>query len=118
MRNRRSAIFLTELLAAILIFAVAAGVSIRIFAFARTRADDSRDLGRAVLAAESAAERWRAGDDTADARYFDRDWEPCAESGAAYTLTLAASGQTAEIRVSGGGETIYTLSVRRTGGGS
>jgi len=120
-RNRRTGtgLFLTELLAAVLIFSLAAGVSMRIFAFARARADDSRDLSGAVLAAESAAEEWKAGGGTLPTVYYDKSWQPCAAEKASFTLTMTeGDDHTARFEIAGGGRTVYALTARRTGGGS
>lgn len=126
-------LFLLELLPAILVFAFAAAVCMQIFAFARNRANESRNLSSAVLAAESAAECWKAADGDLEetARmldgacgnggvtvWYERDWMPCAQPQASFRLTLAADGErAARITVFAGGDVLYTLSVRRTGGG-
>jgi hypothetical protein len=127
--SSRTALFLMELTLVILFFALSAAVGMQVFAAAKSSADGSRDLSAAVLAAESAAECWKAsGGDLgacaelmgAEARdgvltqSFGGDWQ---RSGEEYTLTLSPEGATASIKVEKtDGKEIYALAARALGG--
>ena len=123
----RTNLFLLELILVILFFSLCAAVCTGVFAAAKQTADRSRDLGSAVLLAESAAECFKAssGDLDACAAYlgaardgdtvtqtFNKDWQP-AQAGAAFTLRLRADETEALIRVNdaAGGE-VYSLFTR------
>jgi len=58
--------FLLELLMTVLIFSVAAAVSLRLFAAADRISRESQQLDRAVLAAQNAAECLKAGETPED----------------------------------------------------
>ena len=97
-----------ELALALLIFACCAGCCLRLFAAARTMAEESRAIGQAASAAQAAAECWKktGGDLEATARLLSAETGdgsltmPCAEDG---TLTLTdAGGRVAEIVVTDG----------------
>ena len=115
-------LFLVELVLAIGFFAMIAAVCVRLFAAAGLTAADSRAKSQAVLAAESAAECFKAaGGDLektaaylgADAGqedtlilYYDEDWQLQTEPGT-YRLKLQRSQEPeglalADIRVSDG----------------
>ena len=104
----KSSLFLLELLIMIGFFAVASVVCINLFVQAHLRSIGSRDLNRAVIAAQSAAETFKAagGDSRRAAEilggflggsdevvlYYDSRWQPAAaieERG--YTLRMFTS---------------------------
>jgi hypothetical protein len=64
--NSRSVLFLTELIIAILIFALSMGICGGVFASAFMTATAGTNLNRAVFLSESAAEAFHAYDDLAD----------------------------------------------------
>ena len=125
MRRQRAAgmqLLLVKLVLAIGFFALIAAVCIRLFSAAGLTAADSRAKSRAVLAAESAAECFKAaggdlektaaylgaaaGQENTLILYYDADWQPQAEAGL-YRLELRRSQEPgglalAEIQVSGG----------------
>lgn len=61
MRNRRSGLFLTELVLDLLIFALCSVVCVSLFVRARSLSERSGLLAEAVAAAQTAAEQVRAG---------------------------------------------------------
>ena len=128
--SSRTGLFLMELTLVILFFSLSAAVSMQVFAAAKNTADGSRDLSAAVLAAESAAECWKASGGDLDAcvalmdaelrenslsQSYDENWQ---RGGEAYTLTLRPEDTAAVISVEkSDGEEIYALTVRALGGG-
>lgn len=83
---------LIELIVAVALFSVAAAICVRLFAGAKTISDEAAQLSRAVVAAQSAAECFKASDGdcaetaricagktTADGFEvsYDRDFTPC-----------------------------------------
>ncbi len=110
--NRRSGLLLMELTLSLLIFSVCAGICLRIFAYSKSLSDDSRALNGAVLAATTAAERYKAGGGWISMSYcYDKDWNE-AEAGP-YRLTLSEQDDgEADIVVSDDTGVIYTLTVR------
>lgn len=105
---RRTNLFLTELIACVLIFAVCAGVFLRLFANARETTDDARTLTRAVTAAQSVAECVRAagGDAALAASYLD------GAQGADGAITYTDDGLTVTAADMGG---YYDVKVVRDG---
>ncbi|MDR2530959.1 MAG: hypothetical protein LBC65_05420 [Oscillospiraceae bacterium] len=59
-RSAKTSLFLIELLAALLLFAFCAAISVRLFAAANRRLKDAQDLTAAVQLANSAAELYKA----------------------------------------------------------
>jgi hypothetical protein len=131
----KSSLFLLELLIIIAFFAVASAVCIRLFARAHVVSVDSRDLNRAVIVAQSAAETFKAacGDQQAMARilggvigpgeeillYYDSGWHPVPEqheNGYAMRVHTRLEGylMVADIGVfkAGGGE-VFSLEAAR-----
>ena len=115
MKNSRlsgSGLLLLEMLTAVLVFAISAAVCMRIFAEARTNTEYSRDLGYAVIEAQSAAESYKAlGDPSAAAELlggektndgfvitYDENWRKSADD-TVYILTLTETVDRANIRV-------------------
>ncbi|MDR3295631.1 MAG: hypothetical protein LBT26_07380 [Clostridiales Family XIII bacterium] len=117
--NSRSILFLTELIIAILIFALCMGICGGVFARSFAAATTSTNLSKAVFHVESAAEAFHSYSDAAgfaariegtlDAAdsvfvYYDKDWEPVADpADARFTLSVEISRdgalETAEFRV-------------------
>jgi hypothetical protein len=108
--NSRSALFLTELIIAILIFALSMGICGALFVHSFTATSKSTNLNNAVFLASSAAEAFHAYDDPADiARrlggfipedgtddtvivYYDKDWNVSdSPDGAVFTLVASLS---------------------------
>lgn len=107
---------LFELVIAIGFFAVFAAVFVRLFFTAHETAKNSADVGSAVIAAQNAAECFKAGTDAE--LFFDDEWRPTKSSGAAFHLRLSDSADhgvvTEKIDVcSASGETLYTLTVKK-----
>ncbi|MEG2678532.1 MAG: hypothetical protein RR949_01260 [Oscillospiraceae bacterium] len=97
---KKGTLVLLELLCNILIFALCAAVCVGILGHAKTISEESATLTDAVLLAQSAAERNRAG-------LWDGD---TVEDGYTVTLTPAAGGgKAAVITVSVGEKPVYTL---------
>ncbi|MDR2771743.1 MAG: hypothetical protein LBB57_06870 [Clostridiales Family XIII bacterium] len=132
--NSRSVLFLTELIIAILIFALSMGICGGVFASAFMTATTGTNLNRAVFLSESAAEAFHAHDDLAEFAaeigghpaedgagaivYYDEDWQAQdAPDGARYTLIarLSEDGDLirAEIDVLRGEQSIFDLSTSR-----
>ena len=132
-RGSKTGLFLMELLLVILFFSIASAVCLRGFAAAWQKSRDSADLGGAVLAAQSAAEYWKAagGDPVQTAalmkgtlsgnrigQCYDADWVPVDSEQAVFCLQLNWDGASAEIQVARlGGAVLYTLQVQSLGGG-
>ena len=117
-KRSRTPLLLMELALALLIFAFCAGCCLRLFAAARTMAEESRSIGQAVSAAQAAAECWKktGGDLEVTARLLSAETGdgsltmPCAEEG---TLTLTdAGGRVAEIVVTDGAGERFALRVK------
>lgn len=97
---KKGTLVLLELLCNILIFALCAAVCVGILGRAKTLSRESAALTDAVLLAQSAAERNRAGLWTGDS----------VQDGYTVTLTPALEGgKAAVITVSAGEKTVYTL---------
>lgn len=117
--NRRTSygneLTLLELIIVIGLFAVFMVVNLRIFASAHKISEDSDRLSHAIIAAENAAECFKAGLDPILS--YDASWLPTAENRAEYVLTLEKSSKndvsTAEIAVTdkNDGE-IFNLTVK------
>ena len=129
----KSSLFLMELILVILFFAISAAVCIRVFVSAEQTAERSRDLSCAVLAAQSAAECYRAsGGDPETAAVllsgsaadsgltvgYDADWQRTAAAEPPYRLELVQDGNCADITVrkADAAEPIYILHIRIPGG--
>jgi hypothetical protein len=125
----KSTLFLIEQLIVIAIFALCSAACIRILTSAYFDARDSRDIGHAILIAESSAESFKAvsGDiekvadilgwiyssvDGAPAvfAYFDRNWQACGIDDAYYILSLVGgSSEPASPLISSGEVSVKTL---------
>lgn len=103
--NRRTSfgneLTLLELIIVIGLFAVFSAVNLRIFATAHKISEDSVRLSHAIVAAENAAECFKAG--LEPALFYDEGWLPTEESLAEYVVTLEQFSKngvsTAEITV-------------------
>ncbi|MDR2088403.1 MAG: hypothetical protein LBP73_03500 [Clostridiales Family XIII bacterium] len=130
--NARSLLFLTELIIAILIFALSMGICGGVFANAFMTAAAGTNLNEAVFLSESAAEAFHAYEDVADFAaciggslsdggavvYYDKDWQPqSAPDGAQFTLVARISEEggllTATIDVSRGAKSLFELTTAK-----
>lgn len=100
----KSSLFLMELIIVLMFFSLCAATCMQIFANAKVKTDYSRDLTNAAFVAESVAEVYKAvgGDLEATASkcdgeavpdgvmkiYYDKDWNPTAQDGAVYVMTV------------------------------
>jgi hypothetical protein len=101
----KSAIFLIELIFAILLFSVTAGICVRLFVQAHFVTTQSRDLSMAVTASRSAAERMKvleadtgalqqqiSGSVLVDADhlvvYYDKEWQTTDAQQAVYCMDI------------------------------
>ena len=132
--NPKSVLFLTELILAIMIFALCMGICGSIFVKSYEVTRSSSNLSSAVFLAENAAEAFRMEDDPlilADyisgivnssgdiVAYYNRKWELAEPGAAIYTLTLHVSEEglikKADISIASGKEEIYrVLSTKNT----
>lgn len=109
---------LFEIVIVIGFFAVFAAVFVRLFLSAHSTAARSADVSSAVIAAQNAAECFKA--DTAPQLWYDEQWRPTKQAGAAFALSLSSSDAggvvTEKIDVRrAAGETLYTLTVKKAG---
>ncbi|MCL2120725.1 MAG: hypothetical protein FWH28_00565 [Clostridiales bacterium] len=137
-QQSKSVVFLTELLLALMIFALCSSVCAGLFAWSHRIEEQSSALSHAVVMAQSGAEafkRYSAPDtlarmmegtatDSGCTIYYDKDWATTASDGAAYVMTIQlrqeAGLRFAEILVSvQDGVAVYRLeaSALRTEGG-
>lgn len=135
--SRHSSLFLLELITAIFFFCLASAVCIRFFVKSHTISQDTKNLDMAVNQTVGFAERFRSGgglitwldaqypegthssDGAAFTLYYDKDWTPCPEEQAAFTLEVqeAAEGNISAVhfRVTelGADKEIYTLEAEK-----
>jgi hypothetical protein len=132
--NSRSVLFLTELIIAILIFALSMGICGGVFASAFMTATAATNLNKAVFLSESAAEAFLAFGDRADFAaaiggglsedgdgatvYYDENWRPqSAPDGAPYTLLVRFFEEgvlvRAEIEVLRNAQSIFELTATK-----
>ncbi len=110
-----SELTLLELIIVIGLFAVFSAVNLQLFSSAHKLSEESDCLSHAIIAAENAAECFKAG--LEPALFYDEDWLPTGENCAEYVLTLEDTAKngvnTAEIAVTdkNGGE-LFTLTVK------
>lgn len=110
-----SELTLLELIIVIGLFAVFSAVNLRIFASAHKILEESDRLSHAVIAAENAAECFKAG--LEPNLFYDEGWLPTEEKSAEYVLTLEEATQngvsTAEITVTDKNDgKLFTLTVK------
>lgn len=123
----RGQIFLVELILMILFFSVTAAVLLQVFFKAREYSMDSALLSKAIIAAESTADRTLAlplsdAKNSGDVVYLDENWNAADESSSAYELHVQwteepAAGQltglTITVLSSETGDAIYTLETKK-----
>lgn len=129
--QRRSAVFLMEIILSILFFSIASAICIRLFAQAHRQSEETAALNQAVLAASGAAEALETCDGTAESLsavfpesepdgqvlhvFYDSSWQPCTASEAVWQMEIILSGSggmiCGDITVSGDGgkNVVYTL---------
>ncbi len=129
--SAKSTLFLVEIAAVILVFALSSAVFVQAFVGAHTVSAHNAALSGAVNAARSAAELYKACgvtqaaadkqggslDETGLTVWYDGDWQPCEAADAAFRLTLRPDGATcADVAVAEwdaaaqeAGETLFTL---------
>ena len=126
--NSKSVLFLTELILAILIFALCMGICGSIFVMAFKSATASTNLSNAVFLAENAAESFHLSDDPGTLAEklggavdrsggiivcCDRQWQPVEPDKAFYTLNVSITEKghikTALISVKEGANEIFSL---------
>jgi len=128
-QRSRSTLFLIEQLIVVAVFAICSAACVRILASAFITARESRDKSYAVLAAESAAESFKAtagdlgrtavmlgaasGYSDADGTvtvFYDRQWHACGSREANYRLRLvSAKPETPGLPLSLGEITVETI---------
>ena len=130
--NPRSVLFLTELILAILIFALSMGICGSIFVKAFEATTTSSDLSNAVFAAENAAEAFQLDDNPNNLAeylsgavavsgeiitYYDRQWQVTGADNALYILNLSILDEgtikIADITINRGSKEIYNLLSRK-----
>lgn len=105
--QRRSNIFLLEVIIAILFFSISSAVCIQLFAQAHIKSENAASLNQAVLAASSAAEALEACGGDAESLselfpesriegdtlhvYYDADWNCCPSSDAYRNMDIVLS---------------------------
>ncbi len=107
-------IFLIELLIGVMFLAVCSAVCIKFFAAAHTASEESRRLNESAVLCSSAAEAFKSvnADKNETAAllegkydvssdelvvYYDENFEPCAEDGAAYILGMGSFEQSGNV---------------------
>jgi type II secretory pathway pseudopilin PulG len=122
-----------ELIIVLVIFALSAAICMRTFAESKLASELANDLSNALIKVESAAECWRGegGDAVKTAELlslgvsgdscfgsFDKQWQPCSQSDAAYSLTLESTGGQAHIEATrlADDKLLYSLDVKLPGG--
>jgi len=126
-KNSGSTLFLMEMLAVILFFALSAAVCMRVFAAARLESEYAARLSLAAARAQTAAECYKAAggsvpyaadlfgteaDGNSFSAAYDSNMHPCDENCAEYLLTLTAEKGTAHIAVTDTdtGEELFAIS--------
>lgn len=105
---------LLELIIAIGLFAILAVVDLRVFAAAQRLEQESGKLGHAIIAAESAAECFKAGE--TPSLYYDSDWLPTDKGTAEYIVTVETSSddriESARIAVKDNSGELFALTAK------
>ncbi len=105
---------LLELIIAIGLFAVFVALDLRIFAEAHRLETESEKLDHAVIAAESAAECFKAGE--VPDLYYDIDWLPTDNVNAEYIVTVDIASEdeieSARISVADKGGELFSLTAK------
>jgi len=117
-----SALFLLELIIALLFFSLASAVCVQMFVKADTLSVRTVDTSKAVLLAQEKAEEFYAGEgvlsDTKE--YFDRNWiQTDSESKAVYQLDASVSRKgSAADSASSGNDPVCSITVQKISDGS
>lgn len=123
-RLKHTQTFLLELGVNLIFFCICTAVCLSLLAHAHGLSEESETLDRAVVAAENAAERFKAADGSmgAESIYYDAGWNETAED-AAYLLELTPEDMgnnlhAAQITVYAAEDRreLYALTVRRFAG--
>jgi len=126
-----SALFLLELIIALLFFSLASAVCVQMFVKADTLSVRTVDTSKAVLLAQEKAEEFYAGEGVLSGtkEYFDRNWiRTDSESKAVYLLDASVSrtgsepgspsGSSAAGSVSSGNDPVCSITVQKISDGS
>ena len=130
--NNKSQMFLTEMIIVIFFFSLAAGICVGVFAKARKISNDNRNMNKAVLAAQSAAESFKSYDeetfleeinaeefsDGVYKTYYDKNWnltEKEEDSGFTMTVKISKDGSMvfSDINVAKNDGSIFELGVKK-----
>ena len=107
MKRSKSSLFLMEQIIVIAVFSVCAAACVKILTASYYTAKDTRDMGNAILAAENAAECYKArqgdfgkvaailggsvensGSSASVVVYFNKEWRVCEQKDAAYVMRI------------------------------
>jgi len=119
-QERRTSLFLIELMVALLFFALAAAICMQFFVQASQISRQSANLNQAIFVSQSLAEEFRAmnGQMSDQTLYFDREWNESEIENAIFTSTFRVTATTYDMLLANiavfehPGEPIYTLEVR------
>lgn len=134
--SSKSGLFLMELIILILFFSIAGAICVRLFVSAHTRAADSANLNKAVLAAQSAVEAYKGSGQPgetfqellgakADADgvyqvYYDEAWQAAETEAPAFVMVIRISEESgvgqADVSIVQQGRLenpIYTLTAKK-----
>ncbi len=130
-KKHGSGVFMMEMIAVVFFFILCAAICIQTFVKADGLSRKAANLNQGVFIAQSVAEVWKAeGREGLEQRFLAenhqsgdcvmklyKDGTPVADGEAVYTVTIpfenGEDGMTADITVSSGKETVYTLQVKR-----
>ena len=115
--HSKNGLFLMELMAVIVVFALCAAVCLSVFSRAKQTSQQSARLTGAVLAVQSQAECFKAGLDLPQTQYFSDDWGLPADAGV-NRVEIDRDGDTALITAYDAGGALFSLTVGRLGGGA
>ena len=99
-KHGKSGMLLLELLLALLIFSVCAGICVLIFAKTASLSAQSRDLDNSVILAQNAAESIKSGSIQAEnqTQYFSKELVATEQSGSDYRVTITAGEKTQNVQ--------------------
>ncbi|MDR1272002.1 MAG: hypothetical protein LBK04_03285 [Clostridiales Family XIII bacterium] len=119
MKTSKSAVFLFELMIIILVFTFASAVCAQIFASSYKMSTDSREKSMSVLYAQTAIEKFKAGEAEDAAALYDKSWQAVGEgNGEAYYEVAIENNEvsghirSADIVVYKKGEPIYSMQAK------
>ena len=92
--RRKGTLPLLELSVMLLVFALAAALCLKAFLWADQTSRESAALDAAVLCAQNAAERLRAGMSGQERTFYDADWNPTEEN---WTYCLKVTAQDSKL---------------------